>query len=98
MNENGYSWPEAILTLAIMMLIFSTLLPLSFKMLVGLEDKKLEMIAKETLYQGAILFKTYGSVSGLRIEAGTEYAWQVKVDTVCVTYHSSKQPEEICTN
>lgn len=97
MNEAGYSWPEAILTLAIMMLIFSTLLPVSFKMLVGLEDKKLEMRAKETLYQGAILFKTYGSESGLRVEDGIEYEWKATMNAVCVTYNSSKQQEVVCT-
>ena len=93
MNEEGYSWPEAILTLTIMMVVFSTLLPLSFKMLVTLEDKRLDMRAKETLYQGALIYKTYGGVSGLRTEEGIEYAWKAESDKICVEYKNSKKLE-----
>ena len=97
MNESGYSWPEAILTLAIMMLIFSTLLPLSFRMLSGLDDKRLEMRAKETLYQGVLLYTNYGSASGLRVEDGVEYSWTAHQHSVCVQYQSSTSLKKVCT-
>lgn len=97
MNESGYSWPEAILTLTIIMVIFSTLLPLSFRMLSGLENKKHEMRAKETMYQGALLYTTYGISGGVRTEEGTEYEWTVVNDRLCVNYPTSKNTEMICT-
>lgn len=97
MNESGYSWPEAMLTLTIMAVIFSTLLPLSFRMLSGLEDKKHEMRAKETLYQGALLYKTYGISEGIRTEEGTDYAWSAENGQLCVTYPLSFSTETICT-
>ncbi|WP_025784743.1 hypothetical protein [Sporosarcina sp. D27] len=96
MNESGYSWPEAILTLTIMMVIFSTLLPLSFRMLSGLENKKHEMRAKETMYQGALLYTTYGISEGVRTEDGTEYEWTVVNDRLCVNYPTANNTEMIC--
>ena len=97
MNESGYSWPEAILTLSIMMIIFSTLLPLSFRMLVGLDDKKREMLANETMYQGAVLFTTYGITDGVRIEDGTQYVWAEENGRLCVTYPSSAKTKKLCS-
>ena len=97
MNESGYSWPEAMLTLTIMMVIFSTLLPLSFRMLTGLDDKKREMRAKETMYQGALLYTTYGITDGVRTENGTEYVWAAENGRLCVTYPSSIKTETTCT-
>ncbi|MBD7906812.1 hypothetical protein [Sporosarcina gallistercoris] len=96
MNESGYSWPEAILTLTIMMVIFSTLLPISFRMLSGLENKKHEMRAKETMYQGALLYTTYGISGGVRTEEGTQYSWSAENGQLCVTYPSSGKTETIC--
>ncbi|MCM3757010.1 hypothetical protein M3197_05850 [Sporosarcina aquimarina] len=97
MNESGYSWPEAILTLTIMMVIFSALLPLSFRMLSGLENKKHEMRAKETMYQGALLYTSYGISGGVRTEEGTEYEWTVVNNRLCVNYPTSNKTEMICT-
>ncbi|MGG0642890.1 hypothetical protein ABE021_02935 [Sporosarcina gallistercoris] len=97
MNESGYSWPEAMLTLTIMVVIFSTLLPLSFRMLSGLEHKKHEMRAKETLYQGALLYKTYGISEGVRTEEGIDYEWSAENGQLCVTFPSSFSTEMICT-
>ena len=64
MNEGGYSWPEAILTLTIVMIIFGTLLPLASSMTSKLQMKKAQMYAAETAFQGAIYFKAYGLMEG----------------------------------
>lgn len=96
MNESGYSWPEAILTLTIMVVIFSTLLPLSFRMLSGLENKKHEMRAKETMYQGALLYTTYGIREGVRTEEGTQYSWSADEGQLCVRYLSGDKTETVC--
>ena len=64
MNEGGYSWPEAILTLTIVMVIFGTLLPLASTMTSKLQMKKMQMYAAETALQGAIYFKAYGLTGG----------------------------------
>ncbi|GKV68092.1 hypothetical protein NCCP2716_05900 [Sporosarcina sp. NCCP-2716] len=98
MNESGYSWPEAILTLAVTMLIFCTLLPVVFTMVGGLEGKKAEMHAKETLYQGALLHTSYGLMSGYRDEEGGRYSWTVQAGRVCVSYERQGKGETLCTS
>ncbi|MDW0108937.1 hypothetical protein [Sporosarcina aquimarina] len=98
MNESGYSWPETILTLTIMMVVFSTLLPLSFQMLAGLENKKQDMRAKETMYQAAILYTNYGITNGLRKEDAMEYSWFVDGERVCVKYLINNNKSEVCTS
>ncbi len=98
MNEAGYSWPEAILTLAVMMLIFCTLLPAVFTMVSGLEGKKAEMHAKETLYQGALLHTSHGLLSGFREEGGVRFAWKAQDGMVCVSYEQKGKVETLCTS
>ena len=97
MTESGYSWPEAMLALLIMMLVFSTLLPLSVQMLAGLDEKKYEMWAKETMYQGALLYTSYGIMSGIRVEQGMEYRWTANKDQLCVQYMRKETNETLCT-
>ena len=63
-NENGYSWPESMLTLVIVTVIFGTLLPLYSHMSTRLELKKLGMHAADSAYHGAILYKSYGMIVG----------------------------------
>lgn len=98
MNESGYSWPETILTLTIMMVVFSTLLPFSFQMLAGLESKKQDMRAKETMYQAAILYTNYGITSGMRKEDATEYSWFADGDRLCVSYLNNNNKLKVCTS
>ena len=40
MNEGGYSWPEAILTLTIVIVIFGTLLPFAINSDLKVTDEK----------------------------------------------------------
>ena len=60
MNEEGYSWPEAILTLTIVIVIFGTLLPFASLVTSKLQMKKAHMYAAETAHRGAIYFSAYG--------------------------------------
>ena len=86
MNEGGYSWPEAILTLTIVMVIFGTLLPLASTMSLKLQMKKSQMYAAETALQGAIYFKAYGLQEGVREVDGVNYKWSIEGQSVCVSY------------
>lgn len=80
-----------------MMIIFGTLLPLSFRMMAGLEEKKHEMRAKETLFQGSLLYTNYQYTNGVRTENGTDYYWRVESGRICVSYSSSGLTGEVCT-
>jgi hypothetical protein len=86
MNEGGYSWPEAILTLTIIIVIFGTLLPFASTVETKLQMKKAHMYAAETAHQGAIYFSAYGLVEGIRQVKGVNYKWIIDGKSVCVSY------------
>ena len=86
MNEGGYSWPEAILTLTIVIVIFGTLLPFASTVTMKLQMKKVDMYAAETAYQGAIYFNAYGLEEGVRQIDGVDYDWTIAGQSVCVSY------------
>ena len=86
LNEGGYSWPEAILTLMIVMVIFGTLLPFASGITFKLQMKKMQMYASETALQGAINFQAYGLIEGSRLVDGVAYDWAIEGQSVCVVY------------
>lgn len=86
-NEKGYSWPESILSLVVITVIFGTLLPFYSQMSTRLEMKKLGMHASESAYHGAILYQAYGMMTGTNLIDRTLYNWSVENDGICVTYH-----------
>ena len=86
MNEEGYSWPEALLTLAIVMLIFGTLLPFASAITAQLQLKKLEMYAAETALQGAVYFKAHGLTGGIRRFEKVDFHWAIEGQSICVSY------------
>ena len=90
-NEKGYSWPESILSLVIVTVIFGTLLPLYSHMSERLEMKRLGMHAAESAYHGAILYNSYGMMAGANRIDGTIFNWSVENEGICVTYQFIEQ-------
>lgn len=86
MDEKGYSWPEALLTLTILLVVFGTLLPLATHMTSSLHQKKQTMRAAETAYQGMITYSAYGIRQGTRIIEDVTYDWLIEGDSICVSY------------
>ena len=96
MTEKGYSWPEAMLTLTISMLIFGTLLPFASMMTDKLERKKMEMVASETALQGIIIYRAHGLREGIREVNHTFYEWNYDGHSICVTYVDFNEILEKC--
>ncbi len=98
MNEGGYSWPEAVLTLTIVLVIFGTLLPLASTMSLKLQMKKTQMYAAETALQGAIYFKVHGLLEGGRQVDGVNYDWSIEGQSVCVSYSIVNRASRKCVH
>lgn len=96
MNEKGQSWPEAMLSLFIVMTIFGSLLPMSTKLTAVLDSKKQSAIAAETGYQAAVHYRTHGRLAGSRVHEGRTYDWVVSAASICVTYASVQKEEYKC--
>lgn len=90
-NEKGYSWPESILSLVIITVIFGTLLPFYSHLSSRLEMKRLGMHAAESAYHGAVLHNAYGMVAGTNRIEKTMYKWSVESEAICVTYNYADQ-------
>ena len=98
MDEKGYSWPETMLTLTIVIIIFGTLLPLATKLTTVLYNKEQSMRATETAYQGSILYNTYGINEGTRSVEGSSYNWLIEREAICVTYLVDDKAAIKCVN
>jgi hypothetical protein len=95
-NQKGYSWPESILTLVIVTVIFGTLLPLYSHVSERLEMKKLSMHASESAYHGSILYNSYGMIAGEKRIDGTIFNWSVENEGICVAYKFMEQEFLTC--
>ncbi|AXH99019.1 hypothetical protein DV702_04290 [Sporosarcina sp. PTS2304] len=98
MNEKGQSWPEAMLSLLIIMVIFSSLLPLATKLTTTVVAKKQSMVAAQTSYQAAIHYRARNQTSGVRTHEQLEYHWVVKMEEICVTYEGLQGFTSKCVN
>ncbi|MFS0575200.1 hypothetical protein AB1K83_06185 [Sporosarcina sp. 179-K 3D1 HS] len=96
MNDKGYSWPEAILTLTIAFVIFGTLLPFGAHMSFKLYEKKKTMHAMEVALKGAILYQAYGGMAGTIHIEDVSYDWKVSEEVVCVSYDHAGKVEMKC--
>ncbi|WP_153732941.1 hypothetical protein [Sporosarcina obsidiansis] len=96
MDENGQSWPEAMLSLVIIMVIFSSLLPLATQLTSSVLMKKHAMIAAETSFQAAIHFRSSGQLTGVRTHDGLVYQWSVEAGEICVTYEEMRGISSKC--
>lgn len=97
MDEKGQSWPEAMLSLVIIMVIFSSLLPMATRLTTSVLVKKNMMIAAETSFQAAIHYRTGGETAGVRTHDGRDYQWTVIADEICVTYEELRGVRSKCT-
>lgn len=98
MNEKGQSWPEAMLSLVIIMVIFGSLLPLATTLTSSVTGKKQAMIAAQTTYQAAILNKSSGQATGSRTHEDLHYDWTVSADQICVAYEIQQVTNHKCVN
>ena len=85
-NEKGYSWPESILSLVIVTVIFGTLLPFYSHLSARLEMKRLSMHARSPPITALILYNSYGMMVGAKRIDGTIFNWSVEDEGICVTY------------
>ncbi|XKO53989.1 hypothetical protein ACI2WT_14440 [Lysinibacillus fusiformis] len=96
MNESGYSFVESILAMGILMLLCGSLLPISYTMKTNLMNKKMEMIAAETAYEGMKLFQAVQQTEGTRIIEEVEYQWMFNGEEICVRFHNILKQRQKC--
>lgn len=96
MNESGYSFVETILSVVIIMLLCTTLLPVSYTMKTNLYNKKLEVIAAETAYEGLKRYRDLQQLEGMRTIEGVTYSWFFDEQKICVTFNNTRELRQKC--
>ena len=98
MNENGYSLVETILGIVILMMLCGTIIPISYTMKTNLYQKKLEMYAAETAYEGMKKSYHQGMNEGSKIIENVTYDWHFDGEKICVSFFNLNNKQMICIN
>ncbi|MDM5249193.1 MULTISPECIES: hypothetical protein [unclassified Lysinibacillus] len=96
MNESGYSFVETILSVVIVMLLCTTLIPISYTMKTTLYNKKLEVIAAETAYEGLKQYYYLQQAEGSKIIENVEFTWAFDGQGVCVSFQNTRELRKKC--
>lgn len=96
MNNKGVSFVETLLILAILLILSSTIVPLSAKLNESLYVRKLDLHVSQVAYNAA------KQVSHLKISHGSEilddkrYYWTFDGYKLCVNYYLSEKVQMKC--
>ncbi|WP_313893832.1 type II secretion system protein [Psychrobacillus sp.] len=97
-NSKGFSWPETVLSLSIILLIASTLLPLLSNMTVLLEDKKRKYHSSLVVQEATKMYISAGTVSGTMKIDQLDYSFIVQMDDICVHYEGVREEKNTCVS
>lgn len=96
MNESGYSFVETILAMGILMILCMSLIPLTYTMKTNLTNKKLELIAAETAYEGLKQYQAIQQTEGSRTIEQVEYHWTFDGQQICVRFQNMRELRQKC--
>ncbi|MGE7841011.1 hypothetical protein ACQKNX_09490 [Lysinibacillus sp. NPDC093712] len=96
MNETGYSFVETMVSVFIIMILCSTLIPISYTMKTNLYNQKLEVAAAETAYEGLKQYLFLQQVEGIRTVDEVNYHWLFDGQGICVTFQNTKEQRQKC--
>lgn len=96
MNETGYSFVETIVSVVILMVLCTTILPLSYTMKTNLYNQKLEVIAAETAYEGLKHYRDLRQAEGVKTIEKVDYYWLFDGQAICVTFQNASEQRQKC--
>ncbi len=96
-NEKGHSLPESLLSFAIVILIFGTLLPFFYHLETSLHSKKLSLHAAEAALFAAGNIKKFQKYQGEIEIDDVIYYWEGDESQICIQFINIKT-ERLCVN
>lgn len=96
MNETGYSFVETIVSVVILMVLCTTIIPLSYTMKTNLYNQKLEVIAAETAYEGLQHYRDLQQAKGVKTIEKVDYYWLFDGQSICVTFQNASEQRQKC--
>lgn len=98
LNCKGITLVESLLTIAIILMITGTLIPLSYQMYSTLINKKMELHASITAYEAAKKILNEGSNSGVMNIESNVYRWNYEDSKICVHFTNLHGERTKCIN
>lgn len=78
------------------MVIFGSLIPVTTAMTSKIAQKKVEAKVMEVAYQGAILYRSYGTTSGELQFDDIVFEWVTSEASICVTKKDESRAKSTC--
>jgi Tfp pilus assembly protein PilV len=85
-RERGFSFPESLLSLLIVYVIFTSLLPLMDRMAMNLEEEKLAAQAASVASDAVDGHHLTGAIEGSRMIGNVVFDWRMQGGGICVSY------------
>ena len=95
-NEKGFSWPEAITSLAVLLLISSVLLPMVQQIATSLEAKKRNYHATLVMSEAAKRYDSTEEKSGVMNIEGIDYFYELTTGGICILFEGIWEEERKC--
>ncbi|MFJ7666074.1 hypothetical protein ACIQXI_03140 [Lysinibacillus sp. NPDC097195] len=96
MNESGYSFVETIVAIVILMVLCTTIIPISYTMKTNLYNQKLEVIAAETAFEGLKQYRDLQQAEGVKTIEKVDYYWLFDGQRICVTFQNATELRQKC--
>lgn len=96
MNEEGVSFVETILSVVILFVLTSGLIPMTHQLRTTLHNKKLEAHASEVALNGALLAQQYSVESGVQAVDEVVYTWTYQSGEICVEFTNLLEERRKC--
>ena len=97
-NEKGASWPEAVTSLAVLLLISSVLLPMVQQIANSLEIKKRSYHASLVMYEAAKRYDSTEEESGVMNIESIDYFYELTTEGICVLFEGIWEEERKCVH
>lgn len=95
-GERGFSFPESLLSLLIVYVIFTSLLPLTNRMMMNLEEQKLAAQAASVASDSVDGHFLTGEAEGSRIIESVVFDWRMQGGGICVSYKGTSGWQSRC--
>ncbi len=97
-NSEGFSWPETVLSLSIIFIITTTILPFLNYMVVHLEDKKRDYHSSLAMYEAAKMYIVENISTGVMQVDGVMYSYEVSDASICIDYEGMREEQRKCVS
>ena len=95
-NSKGFSWPETIVSLSVIFLIATMLLPILSNMVIQLEEKKRQYHSSIVINEGVKMYFAEHLLHGSLWIDEIEYTFTIDNQLICVNYEGMSEEKMNC--